>query len=207
MLKHAASSSQNEVTRCFTAFDRGKIIVSGELEHVVTYSKMKLSRDSAVEILIFDDATGEHIDVDLGGPVGQILKHLSEFDPNRPCGVLPSKPKGQGRPKLGVMAREVTLLPRHWEWLNHQKGGASATLRRLVEEARRTSAGKDKTLRAQESCYRFMAAVAGNQPDFEEAARSLFASNKVRFKKAMAKWPADIREYAGKLSDNAFTNA
>ena len=99
------------------------------------------------------------------------------------------------------MAREVTLLPRHWDWLNSQPGGASVALRKLVEEARRTHAGKDRVRQSQEAAYRFMSAVAGNLPGFEEATRALFAANAARFDEEVARWPADVpRLTHGKLA-------
>ena len=113
-------------------------------------------------------------------------------------------PRGPGRPRLGVVAREVTLLPRHWEWLGTQPGGASAALRRLVESARRDGAGKDRVRAAQESAYRFMLAVAGNEPGFEEATRALFAGHAARFGECLAAWPPDVRAHALRVSAAAF---
>jgi hypothetical protein len=101
---------------------------------------------------------------------------------------------------LGVVAKEVTLLPRHWDWLNLQPGGASVALRKLVEEARRTSGHHDRVRAAQESAYRFMSAVAGNLSGFEEAARALFAYDRRRFSQMIAAWPDDVRDYAVRLA-------
>lgn len=109
-----------------------------------------------------------------------------------------------GRPKLGVVAREVTLLPRHWQWLNGQPGGASVALRKLVDEARRVNAGKDLVRQARESAFRFMSAMAGNEPRFEEAIRSLFAGNAERFHEMIAAWPVDVRDHAEKLAAASF---
>ena len=114
------------------------------------------------------------------------------------------EPRGPGRPRLGVVAREVTLLPRHWDWLNSQPGGASVALRKLVEEARRTYADRDRIRLAQESAYRFMSAMAGNEPGFEEAARALFAGNPKRFDEMSAKWPKDVAAHAQRLASAAF---
>jgi hypothetical protein len=109
-----------------------------------------------------------------------------------------------GRPKLGVTAREVTLLPRHWEWLAAQPGGASVTLRKLVEEARRAGAGDDLRRQAQERAYRFMTVMAGDRPGFEEATRALFAGDGARFAQCVAVWPQDIRTHAERLGEAAF---
>ena len=92
-------------------------------------------------------------------------------------------PRGPGRPKLGVVAREITLLPRHWDWLAQQKGGASVAIRKLVDEARRVNEDGDRIRLAQEAAYRFMSAMAGNRPHYEEAIRALFAADSASFRK------------------------
>ena len=119
----------------------------------------------------------------------------------------PDAPRGPGRPRLGVVAREVTLLPRHWEWLNGQPGGASVALRRLVEDARRLRAGADRKRRSQEVAYRFISAMAGDRPGFEEATRALFASDRTRFTAHTSAWPVDVRRHARALADRAFDEA
>lgn len=111
-----------------------------------------------------------------------------------------SSPRGRGRPKLGVVAREVTLLPRHWEWLNGQPGGASVVLRKLVDAARVAGEDKDRVRRAQEAVDRFMTAMAGNLPGYEEATRALYANDTVRFDAMIASWPADVRRHTQKLA-------
>jgi hypothetical protein len=111
--------------------------------------------------------------------------------------------RGPGRPKLGVVAREVTLLPRHWEWLARQTGGASVALRKLVEEARRTGEVGHRVRQAQEAAYRFMSVMAGNRPNYEEAIRALFAGEASRFEKLIAEWPADVRRHAARLAQGA----
>jgi hypothetical protein len=112
-------------------------------------------------------------------------------------------PRGPGRPRLGVVAREVTLLPRHWDWLSGQPGGASVALRKLVEEARRANAGKDRVRRSQEAAYRFMSAIAGNLPGFEEAARALFARDPERFADCIRGWPADVQQHLARLAQES----
>jgi hypothetical protein len=150
-------------------------------------------------LLAFDDATGAVIDLDLRGSRADVAARLAAA-----AGETPAPPRGRGRPSLGVVAREVTLAPRHWEWLATQPGGASAALRRLVEEARRSSGGKDRERMAQEAAYRFMAAMAGDLPGFEEATRALFAGDRQRFERLAAQWPSDVGAYAMKLAAPAF---
>jgi hypothetical protein len=113
-----------------------------------------------------------------------------------------SEPRRRGRPKLGVVAREVTLLPRHWEWLNAQPGGASVALRKLVEAARRANGDKDRSRAARDAAYHFMSAMAGNLPQFEEACRALFAGDHRRFTTLIAAWPGDVRDHIIRLACN-----
>lgn len=144
-------------------------------------------------ILAFDDATGRVIDFNVRGSDADVsARYLAPLAASAPL----SEPRGRGRPKLGVVAREVTLLPRHWEWLAGQPGGASVVLRRLVEQERRTGGAKQQRRAAQEAAYKFMSAIAGDLPGFEEATRALFADNRTRFEEQIADWPADIRRYA-----------
>jgi len=151
------------------------------------------------------------IDIDLRGGTADIVARLAAQAEPTPAEekISPSpddgRPKGRGRPKLGVVAREVTLLPRHWEWLSAQPGGASVTLRRLVETARRT-AGENPARVAQERAYRFLNAIAGNLPAYEEALRALFAHDGPRFAQVLAGWPEDIRTHALALAAGAFAS-
>ena len=103
-----------------------------------------------------------------------------------------------------MVAREITLLPRHWDWLAQQSGGASVAIRKLVEEARRTGEDRDRVRLAQEAAYRFMSAMAGNAPHFEAAIRALFADDAAGFEKLIAEWPADVRDHVATLADRAF---
>jgi hypothetical protein len=112
--------------------------------------------------------------------------------------------RSPGRPRLGVVAREVTLLPRHWEWLNRQPGGASVALRKLVDEARKTHGGRDQVRQAQEVTYQFLLAIGGDLPGFEEALRALFAGRQAQFAELLSAWPADMRDHALRLAGPAF---
>jgi hypothetical protein len=131
------------------------------------------------------------------GSVEDVVRRLEPRD------VRPRESRPPGRPKLGVVGREVTLLPRHWEWLATQPGGASVTLRRLVEEARRAGGDEERKRQARDAAYRFMFAVAGNEPGFEEASRALFAGDQSRFEEETERWPADVREHARTLARDA----
>jgi len=184
-----------------TAFRGTQRIASGPLRDVALAAKAALDEDETVPILIFDSVSAHPVEVDFRGTQTDVLSRL-EMSPAPPAERQDAKARrGPGRPKLGVVSREVTLLPRHWDWLAKQPGGASVALRKLVEEARR---GKgDRIRQSQEAAYRFMAAMAGNEPGFEEAARALFAGNKVRFDEEAAAWPDDVREHAKLLAGSA----
>lgn len=194
--------------RCI-AFEGSRRIAAGELKSVVLAVKKAIDENSAAEILIFDDVTSEFIEVDFRGTVAEILDRLTLSQvPGRAAETSSSPndetPRGPGRPKLGVVGKEVTLLPRHWEWLNTQPGGASVALRKLVEEARRANQGKDRVRQSREATYKFMLAMAGDAPGFEEAARALFAGNLKRFDEFVEPWPADVRDHAKKLASTGF---
>jgi len=191
-------------TRC-TAFNGLVCVAAGELQDVAVAAKGVVDSDREASLLIFNDATSESIEVDFRGTSEDVLRRLAERNvETTPAAEFISTeregPQGPGRPKLGVVAREVTLLPRHWEWLNTQSGGASVALRKLVEDARRSSADKDRARQIQEATYRFMSAMAGDLPGFEEAARALFAGDPHRLGDLIAEWPIDIRDHVMRLA-------
>ena len=183
----------------YTAFAGQRRLASGTAGDVALAVK-RATQPLDQPIIIFDDGTGRSIDFDLRGDDREVLARLAQLMPPAETAEAPSEPRGRGRPKLGVVAREVTLLPRHWEWLNARPGGASVALRKLVEEARRASGDKDRERQARDAAYRFMSAMAGDLPQFEEASRALFADDRRRFTVLIADWPADIRDHIVKLA-------
>ncbi len=190
----------DDVQQC-TAFEGNRCLASGTLPDVVKKVKEAIDRGSEAPVLIFDDRTSEPVEVDFRGSVEEVLAKLEcPADGAEPAERAEAVPRGPGRPRLGVVAREVTLLPRHWEWLNTQPGGASVTLRKLVEDARRARKGQDALRYAQDAAFRFMSAMAGNLPGFEEATRALYARDPERFERHMDAWPRDIREHVRKIS-------
>lgn len=202
-----------------TAFDGHRLIAAGPLLEVALAVKAAIEGEAAGPVLTFDDGTGAVVDLDLRGSKAEIVTRLAEqgehVPPRSMRRPLPpadeqsglSPPRGRGRPTLGVVAREVTLLPRHWEWLAAQQGGASVTLRRLVDEARRSDGGHSRVRAVRETTYRFMSAMAGDLPGFEEAARALFAGDNDRFQQQTAAWPADVRAYTHRLAQGAETGS
>lgn len=190
----------------YVAFDGDHRIASGELREVAGAAKEILGRRKDAAILVFNGVTSAPVDIDFRGTVTDVQARLPEtaHGPATTEDAALSVPRGPGRPKLGVVAREVTLLPRHWDWLGQQSGGASVALRRLVEEARRTGEDGHRIRRAQEAAYRFMSVMGGNKPHYEDAIRALYANDPVRFEKLIAAWPMDVRDHALMLAERAF---
>jgi hypothetical protein len=191
----------------YTAFLGHRRIANGGLPEVARSVAWHARRTPDAPVLVFNDSTGAQADVDpraaahVAARAAQVAAPLVD---DAPDAAPASPPRAPGRPRLGVVAREVTLLPRHWEWLALQPGGASVALRRLVDEARKARGTQDACRAAQERTYRFLTAIAGNLPDYEEALRALFAGNRDGFGAAMAPWPDDIRQYALGLATAAF---
>jgi hypothetical protein len=189
-----------------TAFTGHKRLASGPLHEVALAVRNATASGDNGSVFIYEDATGRAIDIDSRGTAEDVIARLAQpvetaaWPSLGEIGGNDGELRGRGRPKLGVIAREVTLLPRHWDWLNTQPGGASVALRKLVEEARRTSGDKDRTRAAQEAAYHFMSSIAGDLPHFEEATRSLFAYDRRRFSDLVAQWPEDVRDHAIKLA-------
>jgi hypothetical protein len=185
-------------SRQFTAFAGHQHLASGSLAQVAL--AVKRAPADGTPILIYADATGRAVDLDLRGTDAEIVARLTPIPPSGVASPAADEPRGRGRPRLGVVAREVTLLPRHWEWLGAQPGGASVALRKLVENARRANGDRDRGRAARDAAYHFMSAMAGNLSGFEEATRALFADDRQRFAGLIATWPADIRDHIVKLA-------
>ena len=191
----------DSASRICTAFHAERRLASGSYGEVALAVRAFLKEQPRAAVLIFDDESGLQLDFDLRGSDRDVMARLGGSESDA------ASIRRPGRPKLGVVAREVTLLPRHWEWLGAQPGGASVALRKLVEAARMTRAGSDVVRRAQEAADRFMMAMAGNLPHYEEAARALYARRQQRFVDLTASWPADVRAHARRLAAKAFADA
>ncbi len=173
--------------KSYIAFAGTKKIASGDKTRVSLAVKSVLISDTEQTVLVFDEASGAQIDLDL-----------------RSTAQEPPAKRSPGRPKLGVVGREVTLLPRHWDWLKAQPGGASVALRKLVDQARRDNEVADRIRHSQEATFRFISAIAGNEPGFEEANRALFACDVATFRARTKAWPSDVRDFAAHLAQGAF---
>jgi uncharacterized protein len=183
------------------AFQGDTSIATGDLACVALAARKAAKRHPHEPIFIFDSATSEPIEIDLRDAGAPRPSRHAVAPPTVPSAA--ETPRGPGRPKLGVVAHEVTLLPRHWDWLASQPGGASVALRKLVEHAMRANVGKDRIRASQNAAYRFMSAMAGNRVHFEDAARALFAGDAVTFKRLVRAWPKDIRDHATRLAAEA----
>lgn len=178
------------------AFSGTSKIAKGAAAEVAAAVKVFADANETAHLLVFDMLSSQPVEIDLRGSVEDVQARVTEQ-------LVAAAPKrGRGRPKLGVVSKEVTLMPRHWEWLQAQPGGASVTLRKLVEAASRDQG--DVNPQAQlESAYRFMTAIGGNLPGYEEATRALFGKDGTKFRKMIKKWPRDIRKHALRLAESA----
>ena len=178
----------------YTAFAGDRLIVSGPLETTLRTTWQRLRAGTKETVLIFDDETGRPVDFDFRGSADEVVARAERARSLTPAA-------SRGRTRLGVVPREVTLLPRHWEWLEQQPNGISAALRRLVDEARKREPEKERALRARDAASCFMTANAGDRPGYEEAARALFAGDRARLGALVSRWPRDIRAHLEGLLD------
>jgi hypothetical protein len=182
-----------DIEKTYAAFEGTDLFASGDREKVLTALKSREDRGARSLLLIFDDQTGKQVDFDLRGTLAEVLDRYRE-----------TSARGPGRPKLGVVAREISLLPRHWEWLEEQPSGASAAIRRLVDEARKREPQEQDARLAIAATGRFLSVMAGNLPGYEEASRALYARDRKRFNELTREWPKDIRLHAQRQIRNVF---
>lgn len=184
------------VDRPHVAFAGDRLLARGSLQDVALAVHRHLDGHDLADagLFVFDETAGRLTDLDLRGSAEAVQARYAATSTgvDEARGETPVA-RRRGRPKLGVVGREVTLLPRHWEWLDGQRGGASAALRRLVDGARKSASGVDRAHRAQDATHRLMTALAGNHPGFEEACRALYAGDAARFRMEVAPWPADLK--------------
>lgn len=186
----------------FTAFSGPRRLAAGPIADVALATKAWLD-GGGEPVLVFDDQTGQQLDLDLRGTPAEALARLEEHPWLRAQQEKDARRPGPGRPKLGVISREVSLLPRHWDWLNEQSGGASATLRKLVEERMKASQGRDRARKAHEAAAKFAWTMGGNLPQYEEVARAMGRREADRCDALTADWPADIRDHLRMLLQRA----
>ncbi|OHD71274.1 MAG: hypothetical protein A2V99_04755 [Spirochaetes bacterium RBG_16_67_19] len=172
-------------TELFTAFSGFAHVLTGDLPAVLTRVREHLLREKSAQVLIFDDQTGKQVDFDLRGTLEEVLARVAPPTPKR----------GPGRPSLGVVCREVSLLPKHWEWLESQPARASGTLRRLVDAAVKNESAASGSRRRLEAAGRIMWSLAGNLEGFEEASRALYSRKWPDFSARIASWPEDLRKH------------
>jgi hypothetical protein len=189
----------------YSAFAGHRRVAAGDLQTMLGGAKAYLDKHEHNSVLIFEDRTGAQIDFDFRGTMDDVLERLSTHPTFRvtEADKESAAKAGPGRPKLGVVSREISLLPRHWEWLEEQPGGASASLRRLVEDARKKGQGPRDARKLREAIGRFMTAMGGDLEGYEEATRALYAKDLSAFEVRVARWPKDIREHAVRLAKEA----
>jgi uncharacterized protein len=195
-------------TRQAIAFADSRRVAHGPLEQVALAVAAQLRATPNTSVLVFDAHDSTPIELDLRGSDDVIRERYQPVLADQALADTAAssdafEPRGRGRPRLGVIAREVTLLPRHWDWLATQSGGASVALRRLVEQARSQSEATERRRTAVDTAYRFLHAIAGNAPGYEDALRALYAGDRTAFEARMADWPKDVRTHALTLLDTA----
>ncbi|MDO9181477.1 MAG: DUF2239 family protein [Bacteriovorax sp.] len=184
----------------YTAFDGNKLLFQGPLSDIVLKIKKRLGKAENSSILIFSDSTGKTMDFNFQGNERDVQRRLEVYVTEE----VPKDNSGPGRPKLGVISREVSLLPRHWEWLATQSGGASSTLRTLVEEAKKKLTNGNQIKQAQERTYKFISAIAGDFEGYEEALRALYKRDENNFLIQIQGWPNDVKNHAIEMATPAF---
>lgn len=188
-----------QVASTYTVFDGDTRVVRADLAAMLRAVKQRLNADVQASLLIFEDRTGRQVDFDFRGSVDEVVQRARPApDANKP---------GPGRPKLGVLSREISLLPRHWAWLEGQPQGMSAAIRRLVEEAAKKEPARAEARRAMEATGNVMTALAGNREGFEEAMRALYAGDRERFTALIQPWPKDVREHLAGLATGELLQA
>ncbi len=189
-----------ELQGSYTAFEGTHRLFQGTFQEVVLKIKKRLGKSENSSILIFSDVTGKTMDFNFQGSEKDVLKRLEVYVSKEES----PESSGPGRPKLGVVSREISLLPRHWEWLATQPGGASATLRRLIEEAKKKSTTHISTKQIQERVYRMMSVIAGDMEGFEEALRALYKMDRIGFQLHVQSWPRDVKNYVIEMAKPVF---
>jgi hypothetical protein len=180
-----------DAVRTYSAFAGERCLASGELDAVLRRTKAFLDREPKAGVLVFDESTGRQVEFDFRGTIDEVLERELR---------QPVRAAGPGRPKLGVISREVSLLPKHWDYLEAEPNGISAALRRLVEAAMKRNSGTQRARLALEATGRFMTTMAGDLPGFEEALRALYAKDHEAFEARIRKWPKDIRKQLQRMA-------
>lgn len=188
----------------YTAFEGDKLVCKGDLPDVILRLKRRMGKAENSAVLIFSDATGNTMDFNFQGTEKDVLKRLEIFSGDDAPDIPVAEPAGPGRPRLGVVSREVSLLPRQWEWLASQSGGASAILRRLVDEERKRSIGGDTVKKHQERTYKFISVMAGDMKGYEDALRALYRKDQKSFNLHTGEWSPDVKAHALRLAKPVF---
>ena len=178
----------------FSAYGPTSCIGQGELTDVALAAHRFLRTHPDQSALILQDSTCQIIDLDLSGDEALLERKANHYPIRSQAPVPDSKDPITG---------EITLLPRHWQWLAEQGGNASATLRRLIDEARRDPKQKadNECRRRQQLTYRFCQALCGDFQGYEDALRALYAADKDSFKTHISTWPADFALRAEALAE------
>jgi hypothetical protein len=173
----------------YAVFGGDRLIAAGSLTAALTAAKVWLDGEEDGRVLIFEDSTGRQMDFDFRGTIDEVLARA-----------LAPQQAGRGRPRLGVQSREVSLLPKHWEWLQSQPNGISATLRSLIEAEMNEGSPLNTAHRARDAAYKFITVMAGDRAGYEEACRALYRADRRRFQSETTTWPAAVKTHARRLA-------
>ncbi len=205
--KNIHMTKTEKPSQSYTLFRNNTLVANGDMADIKASILAVNERFPEGTYLCFNDLTGEYVDVDFHTEKStKPLKKQTELKRGRPSFLKAprAKTKKAGRPSLGVVAREVTLLPRHWKWLNSQSSSASSALRELIDETIRTGRNPLEARNAMARADKFMSTALGDQPGYEEASRALYRADKETFYKLIEAWPNDLKNYVKQLSNPAF---
>tara|TARA_B100001013_G_scaffold338302_1_gene259147 strand:+ start:260 stop:835 length:576 start_codon:yes stop_codon:yes gene_type:complete len=165
----------------YIAIHNKSLIAQGELPAVIREAQRQFPE---AEPCLYKLDNGKRVDIDWRGDAEEVIKRL-------PAALVPPAEK-RGRPKLGVISKEVTLLPEHWEWLSVQRGGASTTLRRLIDSAMSSMTPAQERRIKQDQLYSMMR-VFEDEAGFEAASRALYRLDEAAFSQAIGNWPEALQ--------------
>lgn len=183
-------NTKMSIANRYTAFRGDTRIITDSLFNVA----LALQKQSEMNVLVFNDQTGQQIDLDLSGSEDDLKQRYTEVE----------YVKKVGRPKLGVISREITLQQKHWNWLDQQSSSASAVIRKLIDKELNDPSSESNIMLAKQAIDHFMLAMLGNMPNYEEATRALYQGNKSHFLALIHNYPKDLKVYLELKAQTAF---
>jgi len=204
-------STQQDPEPQVVGFVGWELVARGTLDEVVAACRLASAQRPNQRTAFFDDVSGHAVEAPVAPTatrspsegVSPIVRSAPAAEREASDATGPQRKRGPGRPRLGVVSREVSLLPRHWEWLSAQRGGTSATLRRVIDAARKADGGTTERRRTIDAAHRFLWDIAGDLPCFEELTRALYAEQFQRVADLSCSWPTGVRQQLLRFVDRA----